>query len=118
MDPFIGGPASLTAKELLATLPDRFDPAAAPGLHAVVQLDLTGAGDDGGRYHIVIRDGGLEVLPGVHPSPGLSIRAAGRDYVDLATGKLTRQKAFLDGRLKLSGNVALAEQLRSAIGLG
>jgi hypothetical protein len=107
-----------TAKEVLAALPGRVEPDAVRGLNVVVQLHLRGEGDDGGSYHLIVRDGRLEVARGVHPKPSLSMTLTGRDYVALANGELTQQLAFLTRRLSLSGDVELAARLQRVIGLG
>ncbi|MBM4268617.1 MAG: SCP2 sterol-binding domain-containing protein [Deltaproteobacteria bacterium] len=111
-------PSMPTVKEVLATLPDRVDPEAVRGLNVVVQLELRGEGDDGGNYHLVIRDGRIEVMRGLHVKPSMSMKLTGRDWVALASGGLTQQLAFLERRLSLTGDVGLASRLQRMIGLG
>jgi putative sterol carrier protein len=40
------------------------------------------------------------------------------DYVDLATGKLSHQLAFMTGRLRVNGDLSLATRLRQLLALG
>ena len=85
-------------------------------MNAVIQFNFSGEG--GGLYHAIIRDGTLEIRAGRHESPNMSLAMSASDYVDLATGKLNRQMAFMSGKLKIAGDVSLAIKMPSLLHLG
>jgi putative sterol carrier protein len=105
-----------TVKQLFSEIPSRFDPEAARGLFAIMQFNLSGQG--GGNYHAIIKDGTIEVSEGTHPSPHMTLSMTGEDYVDLATGKLNAQMAFMTGRLRIAGDMGLAVKMPSLIKVG
>ena len=90
-------------------LPSRFHAAAAEGVTAVYQFDLSG--DEGGQYHLHIADQTCRVSPGVHPMPNVTLRMAGEDCVAILDGRLSGVSAYLNGRLRVDGDIGLAMQL-------
>lgn len=100
-----------TVRAIFERMPETFIPEKAAGMNAVVQFDITGEG--GGRWHAAIEDGKLRVVEGQHPSPQLTLSASAEDYIAISTGKLKGQLAFMTGRLKASGNLALAMKMQS-----
>jgi putative sterol carrier protein len=98
-----------TVKELFERMPLTFQREAASGLHAVIQFDITGEG--GGVWRAVIADGELRVLEGAVPDPNLTITVTAKDYVDISTGALNEQLAFMTGRLRAKGDLGLAMKL-------
>jgi putative sterol carrier protein len=96
-------------QEVFTAMPRSFQREAAAGLHAVIQFDITG--DGGGIWRAVITDGELSVVEGAVPAPDLTITACARDYVDISTGALNEQLAFMTGRIRAKGNLALAMKL-------
>ena len=89
------------------------DPAKAAGLTAAYAFDLSG--DDGGEYHITLKDGAGEAGPGAPENPNITITMAAADFVDLATGKLDGTMAFMSGKLKIKGDMGLAMKLQSVL---
>ncbi|MBN1771124.1 MAG: SCP2 sterol-binding domain-containing protein [Deltaproteobacteria bacterium] len=100
-----------TVRAIFERMPETFVPEKAVGMNAVVQFDITGEG--GGLWHAAIVDGVLSVVEGRHPSPQLTLSASAPDYVAISTGKLKGQLAFMTGRLKASGNLALAMKMQA-----
>jgi putative sterol carrier protein len=91
-------------------LPKRFKPDKALGIDVTVQINITGP--NGGDWTVTIKNQKLEVKEGTHPSPTLSLEMAETDYMDMVNGEMSGEKAFLTGKLRFKGNIALALKLR------
>ena len=98
--------------DLLAKLPEYFQPEKAQGVDAVIQFDLSG--EDGGEWYVTIKDGTLDAESGVAENPKLTIAADAQDMLDIFTGKLNAMAAFSGGKLKLSGDLGLSMKLMKA----
>jgi putative sterol carrier protein len=107
---FVANPPS-NIKDVFAALPTSFNASAAKGLKAVYQFNLTG--DNGGKYTVAIDDGQLTVDDGAHVSPNITITIAASDYLDMMSGKLNPQMAFMSGKLKIAGDMGLAMKMQS-----
>jgi putative sterol carrier protein len=98
-----------TLKEIFEKMPLAFDAGAARGLKVVIQFVLTGEG--GGDWHVDLDEGMIAVVEGKHPTPKLTISATAQDYVNISTGKLNEQLAFMTGRITARGDTLLAMKL-------
>ncbi|MBN2497273.1 MAG: SCP2 sterol-binding domain-containing protein [Deltaproteobacteria bacterium] len=98
-----------TVEDVFADMPQSFDKEAADGVDAVILFDITGAG--GGKYFVTIRDRALSIVEGAELSPDLVISATAADYIDIATGALNEQLAFMTGRITARGDTRLAMKL-------
>lgn len=95
--------------EIFEEMPRRLNPAAAKGIDAAVQFVLTGPTP--ASYYIVIQDGVGAVHKGNHSKPVLAMTISATDFVDLIRGKLNSQLAFLNGKLKITGDMGLAMRI-------
>ena len=100
-----------TISELFEKMPEVFKPEAAPGVNAVVQFSLTG--DQAAEYYATIADGKCKVEKGQHDSPTATLTMASTDYLDMIAGKLNPQMAFMQGKIKLSGDMGLLMRFQS-----
>jgi putative sterol carrier protein len=100
-----------TVKETFEAMPGRFRSDKAAGVNAVIQYDI--AGDQGGTWHAVIKDGACSVQSGPAPSPNLTLNMSAQDWLDMIAGKLSGQMAFMSGKLKVKGDMGLAMKLGS-----
>ena len=100
-----------TVKETFDAMTSKFRPDKAQGVNAVIQYDI--AGDQGGTWHAVIKDGACMVESGAAQSPTLTLNMSSQDWLDMIAGKLSGQMAFMSGKLKLKGDMGLAMKLGS-----
>ena len=100
-----------TVKELFQLLPGRLDSDAAEDVDAVYQFDLSGA--QGGQYILTIREGACQVAEGMHADPHVVLSLAGEDCIKILMGQLSGPAVAMSGRLKISGDIGLAMQLKA-----
>jgi putative sterol carrier protein len=100
-----------TVQEFFDGLGSRFRSEKAAGLTAVYQFVVTG--DGGGEWHADIADGACTVAPGPAETPDITITCAATDWLEIASGRLDSQLAFMTGKLKVKGDMGLAMRLRS-----
>jgi putative sterol carrier protein len=67
-------------------------------------------------YHVTLNDGKATVARGDAASPDCTVTMAEGDFLDMVSGKLNGQMAFLTGKLKVAGDMGLALKLGSFIG--
>jgi putative sterol carrier protein len=84
------------------------------GAELVVQQVVTDPSGDV-AYSIVIRDGAMAVTPGVHPDAQVTFRQDRATAAAIARGELSAQAAFLDGRLRLGGDLTAVLDRASAL---
>ncbi|WP_110599907.1 MULTISPECIES: SCP2 sterol-binding domain-containing protein [Salinicola] len=92
---------------LIAKLRARFDAEAAEGVSAIYQFDL----DDVDDYHMTIEDGSLDIQPGRHPTPGVTITSDTATLMALVRKELNSMQALLTGKVKVKGDIGLASRL-------
>jgi len=100
-----------TVKETFEQMPSKFRADKAAGVNATIQYDITG--DQAGTWHAVIKDGACNVGSGAGTNPSLTLTMSSQDWVDMVTGKLSGQMAFMSGKLKLKGDMGLAMKIGS-----
>jgi len=89
-----------------------FQPEKAAGQSAVVQWDVNAP--DGTHSHTVrIADGTCTVESGATDSPRLTLTLSLPDFLRFVTGQLDGMQAFMSGKLKLAGDIMLAQTMQS-----
>jgi putative sterol carrier protein len=99
-----------SVKDYFETLPQRFQPGAAKGVHAIFQFELSG--DGGGTYHVKVEDGSIAITEGPAAKANATIKMKGEDYVKMVNGQLSGTMAFLKGQMKIAGDMMLAQKMK------
>lgn len=100
----------LTIAELMQKMPGAFIPEKATGVDATVHFKFTGA--EPGEWNAVIKDGKCEVAQGIpRKQPTMTLTADSSDYIKIFTGELDGMQAFMQGKIKLGGDLNLAMKL-------
>ncbi len=99
----------LSPQGIIDRIPEAFHPERAEGLTATFQFDISGP--KGGQWYAEIRDQRCQVSAGSAPKADLSISISDENFVRLITGKLDGTMAFMTGKLRLKGDMALAMRL-------
>ena len=99
----------LTVEQLMEKMPGALIPEKAQGVDAVVQFKFTGA--EAGEWVAAIKEGKVDVSRGTHPSPRMTLTADSSDYLKNFIGELDGMQAFMQGKIKLAGDLNLAMKL-------
>lgn len=67
--------------------------------------------DGKNHWTVDLKNGGGSVKQGEHGKVDCTVLMAEKDFVELMTGKLNGQSAFMSGKLKIKGNMNLAMKL-------
>ena len=99
----------MDAHDLLAAVPDAVDRGAISSMNGTAQFDIARP------VALRVRDGRIEVIEGRVDAPDVTIRAKDALLLDLFHGRASATAAFMTGRLKVKGDVGLAQRLISAV---
>jgi len=87
-----------------------FLPEKAQGVDAVIHFKFTG--DEAGEWNAAIKDGKVDVAQGIpRKQPNMTLTADSNDYVKIITGEMDGMQAFMQGKIKLAGDLNLAMKL-------
>jgi putative sterol carrier protein len=103
--------ADPTISEFISRMANAFVPEKAAGIDASVQLKLTGA--QTGEWFVAIKDNKCTISQGTAPAAKLTVTADSADFIKIFTGQMDGMQAFMQGKLKLAGDMNLAMKLVS-----
>ena len=92
---------------------DTADSGKTKGVNSMFQFDLSG--DSGGVFHVNVTDDQTDVIEGAHDSPNATISMTADDFQSMLEGKLNAASAFMAGKLKVKGDLSLAEKLQALV---
>ena len=98
---------SITAKQILESIPVRFRVEKAQGYSVVFHFDISG--EEILQYTIEIKDGKCELKQGLQGNADCTLKTKASVYVDLETGKANPQMALMTGKVKISNIAAMMQ---------
>ena len=102
-------------RELLQTMPLGFNPEAAGDLTAVYQFEVSG--EENFVSYLKIANGRCTCHDGPADNPNLIIKTPADVWLKISRGELNGQKAFMEGRYKVSGDINLLLKLNRLFSL-
>lgn len=97
----------MSVNELIRKMPAALNPAAASSMQSTIQYSISNP------MYIVIDNGQCTVHEGVAHSPDVNLQMADEDLAALLKGEMNGVTAFMTGKLKLEGDMMLAQRLPS-----
>src|SRR5437660_3337378 len=101
----------ITPAQVFEQMPTFLNKEKAAGTNATIQFDLSG--DQGGKWWIKIADSEATSGEGDAENPNLTLLADAQDYVKISLGQLDGTAAFMQGKLKIKGDMGLAMKMAS-----
>ena len=98
-----------TISDFMSRMTTAFVAEKAAGVDATIQLNLTG--DHAGEWNLVIKNSQCTLAQGTVPAPKLTLTADSDNLIKIFTGQLDGMQAFMQGKLKLAGDMSLAMKL-------
>lgn len=82
-------------------------------LNSVFQLQLSG--DEGGVYQLKVENQTVEVIEEQKYEPNITLEMSDNNFIKLANSSLNPTMAYMSGKLKVKGDLALALKLNAVI---
>jgi putative sterol carrier protein len=83
-------------------------------LNTVILFDLSG--EDGGKWTLKLEDGKATVDEGETDSPAMTLSMDVSDFIAMSNGELNAMQAFMQGKIKIAGDMGLAMKLQTILG--
>ncbi|MFZ0053134.1 MAG: NAD(P)H-dependent oxidoreductase [Desulfobaccales bacterium] len=100
-----------TVRELLEIMPQGFNPAAAAGLKAIYQFEVSGS--ENFTAHLRIADQQAIFYEGPAAKPEVIIQTPADVWLAIYRGELDGAQAFMSGKFKVEGDLSLLMKLNS-----
>src|SRR5713226_4882605 len=102
----------MSPDQIVEAMPQYLIPEKAGSTKATIVFDLSGA--DAGKWWVKIHDGAAESGKGEPPeAPNLTLQADSGDWVKIMTGAMDGTSAFMQGKLKIKGDMGLAIKMQT-----
>ncbi len=108
-------PEVTAVAQVFSHIEEGFHPEKAEGMDAVFQFVLSG--DNGGNYWVKVANKQVEAHEGMHESPTMTLRSSSEDFLALVNGQLNPMTAFMQGKIKVQGDMGLALKLQTVLGI-
>jgi NAD(P)-dependent dehydrogenase (short-subunit alcohol dehydrogenase family)/acyl dehydratase/putative sterol carrier protein len=94
---------AVSAAAVFEAMPSAFNAEAARDVDVIFQYHI--AGNGGGDWNCIIKDGTCDINSGIHEKPTCTLKMADTDFVDMINGVLPAMQAYTSGKLKIEGDI-------------
>ncbi|CAD6188893.1 unnamed protein product [Caenorhabditis auriculariae] len=113
-------PSSIKSSALFKEMNDgvQEDPTAVKAVKAIILYSITDGKSEIGKFTLDFKNEKPRVYFGDvadGEKPNATVTVSDDDFLDIASGKLNAQKAFMGGKLKVKGNVMLLQKLQGIL---
>ncbi|MFY9615103.1 MAG: SCP2 sterol-binding domain-containing protein [Candidatus Dormiibacterota bacterium] len=99
-------------KVIFDRMPDRFLADKAVGRTAVIQYDIN-LPEGTESWQVVVADGACTTTKSTEKEASVTLITSGPDFLRIISGKLNGVQAFMSGKLKLKGDMMLAQSMQT-----
>jgi putative sterol carrier protein len=104
----------ILTRRIFKAMEHEFDPKKGQGVEAVIHWEIGGRGDGGvDRWQVVIEDGRCRAARKLDRESTVTIKLDGVQFLELVTGIASGPELFMNGKLKIEGDLMLAARLAS-----
>jgi putative sterol carrier protein len=101
----------ISVKPIFEAMPVGLNKETSKDANVVYQFNLSGEG--GGQFTVSIQHGTCTVKEGAAENPDVTVSASAADYLNIVTGAYPFGLAFINGRLKVEGDLRLLIRMGS-----
>ena len=105
-------PKSYFEEKIAQKLKDK--PELSKAVNSIYEFVITG--DNGGTWTVDLSKEPGTVSPGSQGNAKCTVTASSPDFMNIVSGKMNAQMAFMSGKLKIKGDMGLAMKLQKVIG--
>ena len=98
-------------KEIMAGMPQAFQPDKAAGANATIQFNFTG--EEAGNYAVKVADGKCEVNDGTADNPTVTINSPSDVWLKIMRRELDGATAFMSGQFTFTGDMGVLMQMQN-----
>ncbi len=100
----------MNAADIFAGMAQSFRADKAGAFRGVFQFNLSG--DGGGTWNVSVADGACQVAEGKAGKADVTVAMAAPDFAKMIAGELQPVAAFMQGKIRLQGDMAMAMKLQ------
>ena len=99
--------------DIFTEMSKRFDPDQMAGFNGTIQFSLTG--DDATEKYVTINEGQFSVEDGGAADPTATVTMTTEDFRGLTSGELNPMMAFMQGKVKVDGDLNAVMKLQTVL---
>jgi putative sterol carrier protein len=105
-------PTFTNVQEIFDNMCSAFKAEKAQNDKAIIQFDLSG--DNGGKFWVKVIDGTCATGNGASPDPAdITLVTTAEDWLKVTNGELNPMTAFMQGKIKVQGNMGVAMKMQN-----